>query len=89
MWVYGTKLLIVYTQRAEFGSHGDCGSEYIIILVCRRISQDHVTNRYRNIMGKSPSRLATIYPSLVVIETVVVKMFSVCHQILQDHMNKG
>ena len=45
--------------------------------VCHVISPDHLTKRYSNIIGRSPCRLVTILPSLVVIGTVVVDMFLV------------
>ena len=46
----------------------------IMILVCRVISQDHVTKGWSNIMSRSPSRQATSLLSLVAIGTVVVKI---------------
>ena len=45
----------------------------IMILVCRVISQDHVTKGWSN-MSRSPSRQATSLLSLVAIGTVVVKI---------------
>ena len=40
-------------------------------------------------MGRSRSRLVTILPSLVDIDTVVAEVFLVCQVILQDHVTKG
>ena len=42
-----------------------------MILVCHVILQDHVTKAYSNIMGGNQSRLVTILPSLVAIDTMI------------------
>ena len=45
-----------------------------MVLVRHRISEDYVTKGSSNILGRSPSRLVTILPRLVVIVTVVVEI---------------
>ena len=45
-----------------------------MVLVYPVISQDHLTKRYSNIMGRSRSRFLTKLPSLVAIGTVVVEI---------------
>ena len=59
---------------AKCGGHRHGGSRDIMVLVCPVISQDYVTKRSSNIMGRSPSMLVTMMPSLVVIGTLVVKI---------------
>ena len=66
--------LMVSHIDAKFGGHRHCGSRDITVLVCCIISQDHVIKKYTNVMGRSTLRLATIPPSLVNIETVVVEV---------------
>ena len=59
-----------------------------MLLACHLISQNHVTKGSSNIMGRSPSRLVTILPSVVVIDAVLVEVL-VCHMILRDYVIKG
>ena len=63
-------------QPAKFVGHGQCGSGDIMVLVCYVSSRDHVIKGSCDYMGRSPSRLVTILPSLVVIGTTVVKTIS-------------
>ena len=44
--------------------------------------------RSSDFMGKTPSRCATVLPSLVVITTMVVEFILACHVISRDHMIK-
>ena len=60
----------------EFRGHREHGSRDIMVLVCHIISQDRMTKVSSNIIGKSPSRIVTILPSLVVISTVVHNDFN-------------
>ena len=57
----------------KFGGHSHCGSGDKMVLVCQVISQDHVTSRHSNIIGRSHSKLFTIQSSLVAIDTVAVE----------------
>ena len=74
MWLYAYKPLKVSHHPAKFCGHGDWGSEDISFPVCQVISQDNVTKGLSYVMGKSPSRLVTIFSSLVAIGTLVVKI---------------
>ena len=38
---------------AKFGGHWHCGSGDIIVLDCHMISQNHVTKRLGNFMGRN------------------------------------
>ena len=46
---------------AKSGGHRHRGTEDIIFLVCHVTSQEHVTEKYSNVMNRSPSRSVTIY----------------------------
>ena len=74
MWLYAYKPLKVSHHPAKFCGHGDWGSEDISFPVCQVISQDNVTKGLSYVMGKSPSRLVTIFSSLVATGTLVVKI---------------
>ena len=40
---------------ARFGGHSYCGIRYVMVLVCHKISQDHVIRGSRDFTGKSLS----------------------------------
>ena len=46
---------------------GNRGNGEIMVLICHMISRDHEIKGSSNIMGRSPSRLVLILPSLVAI----------------------
>ena len=52
-----------------------------MILFCQVIFQDHVIKVLCDFMGRTPSQLVTILPSLVDISTLVVEMFLACQVI--------
>ena len=72
MRIYEKKLLKVSPQPVTFGGHKHCVGGEIVVLVWHVISQDNVIKRSNDFMGISPSRLATILPSLVAISALVV-----------------
>ena len=57
----------------KLGGHRRSGSEDIMILGCRVSSQYHLIEGSCNFMSRNSSRYVTILPSLVAIDTVVVK----------------
>ena len=59
---------------AKFGGHRHFCNGNVMVLVCHLFLQDHMTKGSSN-MGRIPSRLVTITPSLVAIGTVVVKIY--------------
>ena len=65
MWLYGQKPLKISHHPPMFGGHGNCGGGDIMALVCRMIKESS------DFMGRSPSKQATILPSLMAIGTVV------------------
>ena len=50
---------------SKFGGRRHCGSEDIMVLVCHMISQDDLIKGSYNFLGRSPSGLAIILPSLM------------------------
>ena len=50
------------------------------------ILEDHIIKGSYDFICGSPLWSVTILPSLVAIGIVVVKMFLICHVILQDHV---
>ena len=60
--LYGKEHPLVSHHPAEFPGHKPCGIEYMMILVCRVISQHHVTKGMSNFMFWSHSN---IHPSCV------------------------
>ena len=74
MWLYRHEVSKVSYHPAMFGGHRHCGSGNIMILVCQVISQYNVIKGSCDLIGRSPSRLVTILPSLVAIGTMVVEI---------------
>ena len=72
--VYGWYSFMVSHTPIKFGDDRHRGSGDVLVFVCHMISEHLVTKRSRNI-GRNPSRLVTILPSLVVIGTGVVKIW--------------
>ena len=63
--LYGWVLLMVSHVPVRFDGHRHRSSADKIFLVCHVISQDRLTERQSNIMGRSGLRLVIIPPSLV------------------------
>ena len=59
---------------AKCRGHRHSGSGDIMVLVCYMILQNHTIKQSYNFMGRSPSRCATILPSLAAIATLVVEL---------------
>ena len=59
---------------AKFVGHSGCDNGDVVALVCHVILRDHTIKASCNFMGGSPSSQGTIWPSLVVIGTLVVEM---------------
>ena len=72
--LYGWKSLKLNDHFTKSCGHRHCGSGDIMVIVCDVISQDHLTEGWSNIMGRSPSWHITNMLSLVGIVTVAVEI---------------
>ena len=59
---------------SKFRGHKHSCSRDIMVLACYLISQDYVIKKSYDFMGSSPSRCATILPSLEAIDTLLVEI---------------
>ena len=86
-WLYGRKLLSVYSHPAKIDSHRHFVNGYVIILVCHISLQDcvtcHVTLEIEFTQGKSSSWHILWHCGSGDITILV------CHVILQYHRTKG
>ena len=69
----GWGTLVLSFTPTQFGDHKHCGSGDIMVLVSRVSLQEHMTKGLSN-MGRGPSRLVTILPSLVVIGILILEI---------------
>ena len=65
---------IISPTPAKIGGHEYCEIGDVIILACHVISQDHKIKGLSNIKSRSPLKLTTSLPSLVVLDTAAVEM---------------
>ena len=68
------RVLKVFYYPTKFSCHRHCDSGDIIVLVCHVISKNHVIKRLGDFLDRRPSKQVTIPPSLVALDTVVVKI---------------
>ena len=65
---------IISPTPPKIGGHEHCEIGNVMVLVCHVISQDRKTKGLSNIMSRSPLKLTTTLPSLVVLDTAAVEM---------------
>ena len=86
MWLYRYEPIELSHHLAKPGGYRCSGSTYIMVFICHVTLQDHVIKALYDIMFRNPSKDATILPSLVAIEAVVLE---ICRVISQDQVTKG
>ena len=91
MWLYGRETMKISYHPAKFCSHRNSDSRDIVALVCRVISQDHVSKESCDFIDSSPRRYVTILPSFGGQGHCGSGniMILICHVILQDDAIKG
>ena len=74
VWLYGYEPFKISHHFNKFHGHRYCNSGDIIVLACHVISHDHAIRESCDFIGSGPSRWATILPTLVVKDTLVVEI---------------